>query len=34
MQLRAGNLTAAGKPKPRHLPGDDHHHREHEHEVD
>ena len=27
-------LAAAGKPKSRHLPGDDHHHRQHEHEVE
>jgi len=34
MQLRAGDLAAAGKPKSRHLPGDDYHHDKHEHEVE
>ena len=34
MELRAGDLAAAREPEPRHLPGDDHHHGEHEHEID
>ena len=34
MELRAGGLAAAGKPKSGHLPGDDHQHGKHEHEVE
>jgi len=34
MELGARYLPAPGEPQPGHLPGDDHHHRQHEHEVD
>ncbi len=34
MQLRARGLASPGQPQSRDLPGDDHHHGDHEHEVD
>ena len=34
MELSAGHLTAPREPEPADLPGDDHQHGEHEHEID
>jgi hypothetical protein len=34
MELSAGDLSMAGEPQSRHLPGDDDDHRQHEQQVD